>query len=57
MAIRHCSFCEFAADYDDFPDGSICYLGICACANCLEKEVTKDFRDLLTEEGFETKNK
>lgn len=48
--IRTCSFCNFKAPYRDFPDGSICYLGICACAPCLETEKTKEFRKLLERE-------
>lgn len=44
---RVCSFCNRKEIYDDFPDGSVCWLGICACADCLEKEETKEFREVL----------
>jgi hypothetical protein len=46
-AARTCSFCNFTASYDDFPEGSVCFLGICACAPCLETDKTKEFRELL----------
>lgn len=47
---RTCHFCGFRAVYDAFPDGSVCFLGICACGNCLERIETEDFRALLAEE-------
>lgn len=46
--IRNCSFCAFSGSYEDFADGSICYLGVTACADCLQEEKTKDFREILT---------
>lgn len=52
---RICSFCDFRADYDDFPDGSIVYLGICACKTCLEKEVTGDFREIVKTNEWQLK--
>lgn len=48
--VRMCSFCHFKAPYDEFPEGSVCFLGICACGNCLERVETEDFRALLAEE-------
>ena len=45
---RNCSFCDFTAAYEDFPDGSVIYLGIAACAGCLKSEITKEFREILT---------
>ncbi|MET0752593.1 MAG: hypothetical protein ABWZ66_04440 [Pyrinomonadaceae bacterium] len=48
--VRMCSFCHFKAPYDEFPEGSICFLGICACGDCLERVETEDFRALLAEE-------
>ncbi len=48
--VRMCSFCGFKATYDDFPEGSVCFLGICACGDCLERVETEDFRALLAEE-------
>lgn len=50
--IRTCSFCNFTAPYRDFPDGSICYLGICACAPCLETDKAREFRELLEKESL-----
>ena len=46
---RTCGFCFKKFTYDEIPEGSIVYLGICACAECLEKEVTSEFRALLKE--------
>ena len=45
--MRTCAFCGLTDEYDDLPDGTVCYLGITACADCLEKDSTEDFRDLL----------
>ncbi|HEY0429010.1 MAG TPA: hypothetical protein VGC76_14610 [Pyrinomonadaceae bacterium] len=45
--LRTCSFCGFRAPYDEFPEGSVCFLGICACGDCLERVETEDFRELL----------
>lgn len=44
---RICSFCNFTADYDSFPEDSVVAAGICACADCLQSDTTKDFREAL----------
>lgn len=50
MTQRTCHYCGFTADYDSFPDGSAVFLGICACASCLENGKAEDFRQLLEAE-------
>jgi hypothetical protein len=45
--IRTCSYCNRRGDYDSFPDGSTVWLGIFACADCLQKNVTAEFREEL----------
>ena len=47
---RSCGFCGLKALYDEFPDGSVCFEGVCACADCLQTERTATFRLLLDEE-------
>jgi hypothetical protein len=54
--VRTCSFCGFKAPYGDFPEGSVCFLGICACGTCLERVETEDFRALLAEEEAINRN-
>lgn len=45
--IRTCAYCNHKGSYDSFPDGSTTYLGIFSCADCLQKEITNDFREVL----------
>ena len=52
MKIRQCHFCDFKAEYDDFPDGSVCYLAITACAACYENGTAEDFRRLIENENI-----
>lgn len=47
---RTCGFCFRTFTYDEIPEGSIVFLGIAACADCLEKEETKEFRELVEDE-------
>jgi len=47
---RTCGFCFKKFTYDEIPEGTIVYLGVCACADCLKTEVTDEFRSLLKEE-------
>lgn len=49
---RTCGFCFRKFTYEELPKGSIVFLGICACADCLEKKETKDFRELVEAEGL-----
>lgn len=35
--VRDCDFCEFSAEYDDWPDDSVIHRGVAACAGCLER--------------------
>jgi hypothetical protein len=42
-----CNFCNFQGDYDDFPDGTICWLGITCCADCIDTEKAQMFREGL----------
>lgn len=46
--IRNCSFCDFSGAYEDFPDDSIFFLGIAACADCLKSGKTSEFKEILT---------
>jgi superfamily II helicase len=48
--IRHCNFCFYSAPYEDFPNGSVCFVGVMACADCLKEERTREFRELIEEE-------
>ncbi len=47
MRKRMCSFCGLTLDYNDMPDGTTVYLGICACPECLATDAAKKFRDLV----------
>jgi len=40
------------AEYDDFPDGSVCYVGIMSCAVCYEDGAAEDFRQLIKNENI-----
>jgi hypothetical protein len=44
---RTCGFCFCKFTYDEMPDDSICYLGIFACADCLESDITSEFREIV----------
>jgi hypothetical protein len=47
MHIRKCDFCEFRAEYDLWPDGSIVYRGFAACVDCLEDPGVARFFELI----------
>lgn len=49
---RSCGFCGKRVSYDDHEDGSVCFEGVCACADCLKTEKTSTFRLLLDEENI-----
>lgn len=40
-------FCFRRAEYEDLPNGSIVYLGVMVCGECLEKKVSEGFRELV----------
>jgi len=42
---RTCFFCDLTTDYDSFPDGSVAASGILACADCLQSDRTREFRE------------
>lgn len=44
---RICGFCFRSFAYDELPEGSVCYVGICACGECLESGSAEDFRALI----------
>jgi hypothetical protein len=46
---RICGFCFKKFTYDELPEGSVVFLGICACKECLEKDETEKFRELVEE--------
>lgn len=49
---RRCSFCEFEADYDAFPDGSVACNGYLACADCLENPRVERVMELVAFSEF-----
>ena len=51
--IRTCGFCFRKFTYDEIPDGSVVFVSILACADCLEKKETEAFRQLVEAEGLE----
>ena len=41
---RSCNFCGFTGLYVEFPDNTVCFENVVACAPCLKKPETKEFR-------------
>lgn len=43
---RRCSFCNLEKLYQEHADGGVCAFGVFACADCLGKDTTKEFRGI-----------
>ena len=52
---RTCAYCHRRASYEDLPDDTTVYLGVMVCRECLQKEVSKDFRELTGNEKMNIK--
>jgi hypothetical protein len=54
--LRYCNFCHKQKDYDDWPEGSVAWSGIFACADCLQTDKTGLFRELVEVEDVDLNN-